>query len=152
VDPGALLRGIAEKFSLQAQKADVALRVIVPANLPGLMGDGDRLAQVFNNLVDNALKFTPAKGEIVLSASADKADIEFLVTDTGVGVEAEALPRLFDRFYQADQARAGGERHGAGLGLAIVQEIVQAHGGKIGVRSSAGHGTTFTIRLPLARK
>jgi signal transduction histidine kinase len=59
---------------------------------------------------------------------------------------------VFDRFYQADPSRAGGESHGAGLGLAIAQEIVQAHGGKIGVRSSVGHGTTFTIRLPLAQK
>ncbi|NTU55950.1 MAG: cell wall metabolism sensor histidine kinase WalK, partial [Anaerolineales bacterium] len=63
----------------------------------------------------------------------------------------EALPRLFDRFYQADPSRAGGERHGAGLGLAIVKEIVEAHGGKIGVRSQVGHGTTFTIHLPLTK-
>ena len=151
VDPGMLLRGVAEKFSLQAQKANVSLRVDVPQGLPMIIGDGDRLAQVFTNLVDNALKFTRANGEIILSARVDRAEIEFLVTDSGIGVEAEAVPRLFDRFYQADPSRAGGESHGAGLGLAIAQEIVQAHGGKIGVRSLVGHGTTFIIRLPLAQ-
>jgi len=152
VDVGALLRGVAEKFSLQAQKANVRLNVEAPTNLPSLIGDGDRLAQVFTNLVDNALKFTPADGQVALSAKMDGAWIECLVTDSGIGVDDEALPRLFDRFYQADSSRAGGESHGAGLGLAIAREIVGAHGGKIAVRSSVGHGTTFTIRLPLARK
>ncbi len=152
VDAGALLRGIAEKFSLQAQKVNVNLRVDVPDDLPALLGDGDRLAQVFTNLVDNALKFTPANGQVTLSAKFAGGWLEFEVTDSGVGVESEALPRLIDRFYQVDPSRARNESHGAGLGLAIAREIVQAHGGKIGVRSSAGHGTTFTIRLPLARK
>jgi signal transduction histidine kinase len=151
VDMTALLRSVAERFSPQAQKANVNLRVTLPQELPGLIGDGDRLAQVFTNLVDNALKFTPAGGEIELSARVEQAGIEFRVTDTGIGVDAGALPHLFDRFYQADPSRAGGERHGAGLGLAIAREIVQAHGGKIGVRSSAGHGTMFTIHLPRAR-
>jgi len=152
VDVGALLRGIVEKFTPQAAKAGVNFQVNVPDNLPVLTADGDRLAQVFTNLVDNALKFTPANGQVTLSAKKAGAEMELSVADTGMGVESEALPRLFDRFYQADSSRAGGEKHGAGLGLAIVQEIVQAHGGKIGVRSQVGHGTTFTIQLPLAPK
>lgn len=152
VDVGALLRGVAEKFSLQAQKANVNLQVYVPDDLPALLGDGDRLAQVFTNLIDNALKFTPANGQVVLSAKSAGGWMEFEVADSGVGVESEALPRLFDRFYQVDPSRAREEGHGAGLGLAIAREIAQAHGGKIGVRSSAGHGTTFTIRLPLTDK
>jgi signal transduction histidine kinase len=152
VDGGVLIRSVAEKFSLQAQKAEVNLQVNVPDDLPTLTGDGDRLAQVFTNLVDNALKFTPANGQVILSAKKDGMWIECEVVDSGIGVESEALPRLFDRFYQADPSRAWGESHGAGLGLAIAREIVQAHGGKIGVRSSVGHGTTFTIRLPLAKK
>ncbi|NTW11991.1 MAG: ATP-binding protein, partial [Anaerolineales bacterium] len=102
-------------------------------------------------LVDNALKFTPADGGIVLSARKAGREVDVSVADTGSGVGSEALPRLFDRFYQADPSRAGGERHGAGLGLAIVKEIVEAHGGKIGVRSQVGHGTTFTIHLPLTK-
>ncbi len=152
VDVGALLRGIVEKFTPQAQKAGVNLNVNVPNDLPTLLGDGDRLAQVFSNLVDNALKFTPANGQVTLSAATVGAEMNLSVTDTGMGVAGEALPRLFDRFYQADSSRAGGEKHGAGLGLAIAQEIVQAHGGRISVRSQAGHGTTFVIHLPLTNK
>jgi len=152
VDIGALLRAIVEKFTPQATKAGVDLQVNVPDNFPTLIADGDRLAQVFTNLVDNALKFTPANGRVTLSAKQAGAEMELSVTDSGIGVESEALARLFDRLYQVDSSRAGGESHGAGLGLAIVKEIVQAHGGKIGVRSQVGHGTTFTIQLPLAIK
>ena len=154
VDIGALLRNILEKFTRQAQKAGVDLQVTIPEHLPTLIGDGDRLAQVFTNLVDNALKFTPAHGQVTLNAVNTGTEMEISITDTGIGVPKEALPRLFDRFYQVDPSRAGGEtaagRRGAGLGLAIVQEIVQAHDGKISVRSEVGRGTTFVIHLPLA--
>ena len=152
VDMGPLLRGVIEKFALQAQKAGVNLQVDVPSDLPLLIGDGDRLAQVFTNLVDNALKYTPTKGHVTLSAANVGNEMELSITDTGEGVPDEALPHLFDRFYQVDPSRAGGGKHGAGLGLAIVQEITQAHGGRISVRSQAGHGTTFVIHLPLAQK
>ena len=151
VDLNVLLQGIVDKFTPQAQKANVALRLDVSTDLPAVTGDGDRLAQVFTNLVDNALKFTPPNGAITLSAKKVEGEVEASVTDTGIGVESEALPHLFDRFYQADPSRAGGEKHGAGLGLAIVKEIVDAHGGKIGVRSRVGQGTTFEIHLPLVK-
>jgi len=155
VDAGMLLRGIVEKFLPQAQKADVELVVNISRDLPPITADGDRLAQVFTNLVDNALKFTPAQGRVTLSAKRSVAEVELSVADTGIGVASEALPYLFDRFYQADPSRASGGvtdavRRGAGLGLAIVKEIIQAHGGKIAVRSQAGSGTTFTIHLPVA--
>ncbi len=149
VDIVVLLRGIVDKFLPQAAKAGVELRLDVSGNLPAIKADGDRLAQVFTNLVDNALKFTSAHGHVTLSAKKVGAELELSVTDSGLGVESEALSRLFDRFYQVDSSRA---EKGAGLGLAIVKEIVQAHGGKIGVRSQVGHGTTFTIQLPLALK
>jgi two-component system, OmpR family, sensor kinase len=153
VDMGALLRNIVEKFTRQAQKAGVDLQMTIPEHLPTLIGDGDRLAQVFTNLVDNTLKFTPANGQVTLHAVQAGAEMEISITDTGIGIPQEALPRLFDRFYQVDPSRAGGEttgRRGAGLGLAIVQEIVQAHDGRINVRSEVGRGTTFVIHLPLA--
>lgn len=150
VDVKALLRSAVEKFTPQAERAGIHLHLTLPAGLPNLIGDGDRLAQVFTNLVDNALKFTPIDGQVTLSATTAGAQMEIAVTDTGVGVPKEALPRLFDRFYQVDASRAGGEGHGAGLGLAIVKEIVEAHGGRISVRSEVGHGTRFVIHLPLA--
>lgn len=151
VDVKALLDATVEKFSLQAKRAGIDLNLRVPEGLPSLIGDGDKLAQVFGNLVDNALKFTPAGGRVTLSVMAARDAMEISITDSGIGVPKEALPRLFDRFYQADPSRAGGEGHGAGLGLAIVREIVEAHNGRINVRSEVGHGTTFVIHLPLAK-
>jgi len=149
VDMNLLLQNIVEKFTPQAKRKDVHLQLSIPEELPALIGDGDRLAQVFTNLVDNALKFTAADGQVTLSAANVGAEMEISITDSGTGVPNEALPRLFDRFYQVDASRAGGESHGAGLGLAIVKEIVEAHNGRISVRSQVGHGTTFVILLPL---
>ena len=152
VNMSALLNAIREKFTPQSQKAGVEVKVEVAANLPNLTADGDRLAQVFTNLVDNALKFTPRGGVISLSASVVNREMQVSVSDTGTGIPAEAQAHIFDRFYQADFSRKGGEKHGAGLGLAIAKEIVQAHGGKISVHSRLGEGTSFDVFLPLMGK
>lgn len=148
----ALLNAIREKFTPQTQRAGVAVTVDVSASLPLLIADGDRLAQVFTNLVDNALKFTPNGGAISLSAAAMNGEMRISVTDTGAGIPSEAQAHVFERFFQADASRKGGKAHGAGLGLAIAHEIVQAHGGRISVRSRLGEGTTFEVFLPLAGK
>lgn len=150
VDVRVLLQTILEKLTPQARRAGIALSLQAPEDLPLVTADGDRLAQAFTNLVDNALKFTPAGGQVTLSAARAGVEMEISVTDSGIGVAKEALPRLFDRFYQVDASRAGGEGHGAGLGLAIVKEIIESHGGRISVRSEVGHGTAFVIHLPLA--
>jgi len=148
VDLVALLHGVGERFEPQARQAGVGLEVRA-AGLPAITGDGDRLAQVFNNLVDNALKYTPAGGRVSVGTLLAGDAVEITVADTGAGIPSESLAHIFERFYQVDPSRTGGVHHGAGLGLAIVGEIVRAHGGKISVRSIVGQGSEFIIRLPL---
>lgn len=109
--------------------------------------DRERLIQVLSNLVGNALKFTASGGTITLAASAIRDRICFEVSDTGEGISADQLPRLFERHWQG---RARG-RGSLGLGLYIAKHLVEAHGGAIGVRSEVGHGTTFSFDLPLFR-
>jgi two-component system OmpR family sensor kinase len=158
VDIPALLRSAAEKFAPQAQAADVSICLDLNA-LPAFQGDGDRLAQVFANLMDNALKHTPPGGSVTVRASLSGSatlpgpgdEIQVEVADNGAGIDKEALPHIFERFYQADPSRPGGKKHGTGLGLAIVKEIVGAHGGKISVRSTLNEGSTFSVHLPLTR-
>jgi signal transduction histidine kinase len=148
VDLPALLNNVAEKFTPQARAAQLSIRVETTA-LPTVTGDGDRLAQIFTNLVDNALKNTPAGGSVTLRAALTGSEVQVNVVDSGAGISSEALPHIFERFFQADTSRPGGEKHGTGLGLAIVREIVKAHGGKISVCSAPGTGSTFTVTLPL---
>jgi signal transduction histidine kinase len=151
VDMRVLLDSIVERFSLQAQKAEIALVSDASPGLPTLIADGDRLAQVFTNLVDNALRHTPPGGQVNLRVQSTQAEMEIHVTDSGAGIPADAIPHVFERFYQADPSRTGGGKHGAGLGLAIVHEIVAAHGGRITVRSQEGLGTTFSVHLPFVQ-
>jgi signal transduction histidine kinase len=149
VDMTGLLNSVMDKFRPIAEISGVNLKLSLASGLPVLMGDGDRLAQVFTNLVDNAVKFTARGGTITLRAIQDRGEVQVSVSDTGKGISPEAIPHIFDRFYQADSSRAGGEKRGAGLGLAIVHEIVVAHGGRISVRSALGRGTGFIVHLPL---
>ena len=121
------------------------VRDIQPA--PEVTGDGDRLAQVLTNLIDNALKFTPRGGAVRVAVHPAQGGVLVEVTDTGQGIPAADLPRIFERFYQVDKAR--GPRRGTGLGLAITAEIVRAHGGRIQAASGGpGKGTTITVWLP----
>ncbi len=146
VELGPLLQRCVEKLPPQAQAAGVALELDAPERL-SVTGDGDRLAQVFANLLDNSLAHTPAGGRVTVAARlADERIVEVTVTDTGEGIPVESLPRLFERFYQVEKSRRRGR--GAGLGLAITQEIVKAHGGAVAVESVIGLGTKFTVRLP----
>ncbi len=147
LDLAALLRSVSEKLSPQAQQARVSLQSQVEP-LPAFLGDGDRLAQVFTNLVDNALKFSPPGGSVIIYAGVTQGWIEVRVKDSGPGIPLEASERVFERFYQLDPARKGGSGRGSGLGLAIAKEIVVAHGGTIGVDSQPGQGSTFWVRLP----
>ncbi len=148
VQLGDVLRVVAESLSVKAREKGVGLAVDVPEALPRIAGDGDRLAQVFTNLIDNALRHTPSGGLVTLSAAPDAGGaIVVTVRDTGEGIPPGDLSRVFERFYQVDKSRQG-RRTGTGLGLSIARQIVEAHGGTIDAASTVGQGTTFTVRLP----
>lgn len=140
-----LLRSVGERLTPKAAEKSLKLEVDVPA-LPGIAGDGDRLVQVFTNLIDNGIKHTPPGGTITLQATTKPGWVAIRVRDTGEGIPAEDVPHIFDRFYQVDKSRP--RRDGAGLGLTICKQIVEAHAGKIGVESVEGLGTAFTVWLP----
>jgi signal transduction histidine kinase len=151
VDPRALLERAALTFATPAQQAGVSLSLDAAEDLPEVHVDPDRISQVLNNLVSNALRHTPPGGAISLSAAERAGDqaVSFRVADTGSGIAPEDLPFVFDRFYRGDKARVtqNGE---SGLGLAIVRSIVEGHGGAVKVASAAGEGTTFTLSLPIS--
>ncbi|MCX7838352.1 MAG: cell wall metabolism sensor histidine kinase WalK, partial [Anaerolineae bacterium] len=112
-----------------------------------VLGDADRLKQLFLNLMDNAVKYTPAGGTVTLSFEREGDWVRVSVADTGIGIPAKDLPHIFDRFYRVDKARSR-EKGGTGLGLAICKWIAEAHGGRIEVQSQVGKGSTFTVWLP----
>lgn len=147
VDPTALLERAALAYMVAAEEQGVALRIEAPESLPSVQIDTDRMAQVLNNLISNALRYTHA-GEIALGAAAEDGHVTLTVRDTGSGIALEDLPFVFERFYRADKARQRDDSTSSGLGLAITRAIVEAHGGTIRVASELGKGTTFTITLP----
>jgi signal transduction histidine kinase len=149
VDLVALLRGVIDRLGLRANEKGVELQTDWAAQ-PNLLADGDRLAQVFTNLVDNAVKHTPEGGRVLVRSRLDQGWALVEVEDTGPGISPDDLSRIFERFYQVDRSRRGGEGHGVGLGLAISREIVAAHGGQLTAHSTPGQGSLFTARLPLA--
>lgn len=143
VDLSLLLQDVADSLAPLAETRGIALVCQV---IPGLVvqGDGDGLIRLFVNLIDNAVKYTQRGGITITATCADDV-AHVMIVDTGIGIAAEHLPRLFDRFYRAETSRT---TRGAGLGLAIAQGIAHAHGGTIGVRSTLGVGTTVTVTLP----
>jgi signal transduction histidine kinase len=129
-----------------ATAAAIDLRASVRDHLPDVNGDRDRLLQIFENLIGNAIKFTPPGGIISVGAAARNRHVMFCVKDTGFGISAEDLPHVFDRFWQGQRQK----RAGAGLGLAIVRALVEAHGGRVWVHSAPERGTTFYFTIPVA--
>jgi signal transduction histidine kinase len=128
-----------------ALAASLEFRLNVAKNLPEVWGDRERLHQVFENLVGNAIKFTKAGGRVTVGATPKETAVLFWVSDTGTGISADHLPHVFERFWQARKGSSG-----AGLGLPIVKGIVEAHGGRIWVDSTADRGTTFFFTIPVA--
>jgi two-component system phosphate regulon sensor histidine kinase PhoR len=147
IKPCDLLRPAYERMSLQAERAGLELSLDCPSDLPAVFADPDRISQVLINLIHNAVKFTPPGGKITVSAYQDREQIVFYVRDTGVGIAKKDLDRIFERFYKADRARAGG---GTGLGLSIARHMIESHGGSIWAESEEQVGSTFYFSMPVA--
>jgi signal transduction histidine kinase len=151
IDPNELLRATQERFARRAGQADVALRLEPSPSMPPIDADGRRMEQALANIVDNAVRHTPQGGRVTLRSSASNGHVEFVVHNTGSYIPPQALPRIFERFYQAESngSRADGN---TGLGLAITREIVEAHGGEVVASSAPERGTEFVITLPARRE
>jgi signal transduction histidine kinase len=145
--PRELLERVAATHGAKAAQKEITVQVQADAALPTIAVDPDRMMQVLNNLMSNALRFTTAGGTITLGAKADGGIVTLSVQDNGAGIPPEDLPNIFVRFYRGDEARNVEEKE-SGLGLAIAKSLVAAHGGTISVESRLGKGTTFTIALP----
>jgi two-component system phosphate regulon sensor histidine kinase PhoR len=137
--------------ALGALAAAKQIEVKAHVDAPEFETDQDRLRGVLENLVENALKYTPAGGHVSISAHTDDGSVVFEVADDGPGIGAEHLPRLFERFYRVDKARSR-ELGGTGLGLSIVKHLVESVGGAVSVTSEPGLGSRFRVRFPLARR
>jgi signal transduction histidine kinase len=148
VSPLDLLERMAKSYEHQAAQMKVTLEVQAQADLPEILLDPNRMAQVFGNLISNSLRYTPEGGQIQLTAGQEKDSLAFIVQDNGQGISAEALMHIFDRFYRADPARSQGNE--SGLGLAIARSIVEAHGGSISAESEVEKGTKMRLVFPLS--
>jgi PAS domain S-box-containing protein len=146
----AINLNVAELESL-AQRKGIEIKVSVPKDLPRVKADFDRLGHVLRNLIHNAVKFNKEKGEVTIDVHKKDSFLEVCISDTGTGIAREHLDKIFDRFYQADSSLT--RRYGGtGMGLAIVKEIVEAHGGRITVESEVGRGSRFCFTLPVAEE
>jgi two-component system, OmpR family, phosphate regulon sensor histidine kinase PhoR len=136
-----------DRLRLQAERAGLTLTIECADDLPVVLADATRIQQVVVNLLHNAIKFTSAGGQVTVNVTQQGQQVQFEIRDTGIGIAAEDLPRIFERFYKVDRSRA---TSGTGLGLAIARHLVEAHGGKIWAESEVGKGSTFYFTIPLA--
>ena len=145
---GEIVQRVTASFRTRAEAEEVRLEAAIEEALPTVVVDGVRIEQVMSNLVDNAIRHTPPGGRVVVAASRGADSVRLEVTDTGEGIPAEALPRVFDRLYRVDLSRDR-ETGGSGLGLTIARQLVEAHGGTIWAESQEGSGSRFGFDLPL---
>jgi two-component system phosphate regulon sensor histidine kinase PhoR len=147
VDLVGLTKEVVGGYADRAEERRIKLSTELQPNL-AIRGDRAQLGLLLSNLIDNALRYTPAKGTVCVRLEAAEGKAALQVADTGDGIPAGELPRVFERFYRVDKARAR-QTGGTGLGLAIVRHVAEAHGGTVGVDSELGRGTTFTVSLPV---
>jgi two-component system phosphate regulon sensor histidine kinase PhoR len=143
-----LIEGCTETTLLKANRKEITLEITVPPQLPAVRGDAALLHDVLQNLLDNAIQYTPARGHISVIATAGPREAIITVADTGIGIPLADSERIFERFYRVDAARSR-EAGGTGLGLSIAKHIVEAHGGKLWVESTVSQGSRFSFSLPL---
>jgi two-component system, OmpR family, phosphate regulon sensor histidine kinase PhoR len=143
-----LIEACTETTLLKANRKEITLEISVPPQLPPVRGDAALLRDVLQNLLDNAIQYTPARGHISVEATAGPREAVVTVSDTGIGIPLADSERIFERFYRVDAARSR-EAGGTGLGLSIAKHIVEAHGGKLWVESTVGQGSKFSFSLPL---
>ena len=149
VSPADLVKMCVDTASFAARKKQQTIKVDCARNLPAVRGDSGRLRDVLQNLLDNAVQYTPAGGKIIVSAARDDGDIVFTVADNGIGIPQAEQERIFERFYRVDEGRSR-EVGGTGLGLSIARHIAEAHGGRIWVESAIGQGSRFHFSVPIA--
>jgi histidine kinase len=145
-----LIARITDRLRPQFEEKQITLQLNLPADLPPVMADEDRVSQVLLNLIGNALQYTPSGGTVTNTAKIQNRELLFTISDTGIGIPPEHLPHLFTRFYRVDKSRSrvGG---GSGIGLTIVKYLVEAHGGQVWAESQGtGRGSTFGFSLPMA--
>ena len=146
VPVGELVRDVAERHAPALRQSGLDFEVEIPTGLPTVEADGARLVRALSNLLDNARRHTPAGGTVRLAVAADGAGVAVTVSDTGVGIEPDALNRVFERYFRGTDARTRGA--GTGLGLAIARAVAQAHGGTLTAESRPGQGATFRLAIP----
>jgi two-component system phosphate regulon sensor histidine kinase PhoR len=150
VDIADIARSAAERIRPFADRGGVSTVQQIPAGVPLVRGDAERLGQLLLNLLHNAVKFSPAGSTVTVSAREDGSEVVIAVRDEGPGIPRADLERVFERFYKVDRARPR-SAGGSGLGLAIARHIAEAHGGRIWVESEEGRGSTFFVALPVSR-
>ena len=149
VELSLLLERLLHLYRLQAESRQIQLQYQFKEKLY-VKGDDIQLTRLFTNLIDNALRYTAPEGTVAVQTDLEKDCLAISVKDTGIGIAPEHLEQIFERFWQADQARSY-QASGFGLGLAIAQSIAQNHGGKITVTSQLGQGSCFTVHLPVSQ-
>ncbi len=149
LDPGVLIKKGLTVIENQAKAKSITLKTDIPLDLPEIQADETRFSQVMINLLDNAIKYSSEGAQVIISAKVADSYLQIDISDTGMGISEDDLPRIFERFYRVDKARSR-ELGGTGLGLSIVKHIVSAHGGQVWVKSELGRGSTFSFTIPLA--